>query len=202
LAATTSCNQWLVFRNTKANEFLQSSGRLGMTEGEYRSLEPLLEPLAAKLQAFLESAELGPIRESLQKASVALTEGMSVTLSCNLEVFDSRRGRSINLLQTGLTTSDGLPPYICWGDASDQRYVVRGTICQVPQDYCPACWGKWDFKQEHRTCAHCGVQLGNEVKILLDSDVCPHCEKGKVSMDNPQCPACGHTVDLSIVAWG
>ena len=83
-----------------------------------------------------------------------------------------------------------------------QRYVVSGDICQVPHDYCPSCWGMWDFKDQDRECPSCGIVLGNEIKILLDTDICPHCENGKVSAANPECSKCGYKVDLDIVTWG
>jgi hypothetical protein len=36
----------------------------------------------------------------------------------------------------------------------------------------------------------------------LDSDLCPFCEMGHVSMQNPICDDCGYEVDLSMVTWG
>jgi hypothetical protein len=173
-----------------------------MTEQQSKLLEPLLDRVADKLQAVLESAEFQTIRENFQKVAAALPESFSLTLNFNLEVFDEKREQSIKLLQMGLTTNGGKPPYVCWGDCTLQRYVVNGEICQLPHDYCPSCWGIWDFKEKHRTCPCCGVQMGKDVKILLDSDVCPNCEKGKVGIDNPTCSRCGQAVDLSIVTWG
>ena len=173
-----------------------------MTEREFKVLEPLLDPMAEKLQKFLESPDFQVIREALQKASASFPEDISMTLNCNFEVFDARREHAVKLLQVGLTTSEGKPPYLCWGDSTVHRYIVHGTVCQVPHDYCPECWGEWDFKETHRKCPNCGIEMGKAVKILLDSDKCPSCEQGKVGITNPTCSKCGHTVDLSIVTWG
>ena len=75
-------------------------------------------------------------------------------------------------------------------------------MCQIPHDYCPHCWGIWDFKLIHPVCRHCGYTLGREVKLLLDSDVCPNCEEGKVSVNDPNCEQCGQWIDPTLVIWG
>jgi hypothetical protein len=173
-----------------------------MTEGEYKLLEPMLDPLAEKLRTLLESPEFKAVRDALQKVTAEYPEAVSMNLECNLELFDDRREHAVKYLQMGLTTTQGKEPYLYFADSTVQRYVCHGTVCQLPHNYCPECWGEWDFKQTHRTCPECGVELGKGVKILLDSDVCPHCEKGTVSMHQPTCSNCGHTVDMSIVAWG
>jgi hypothetical protein len=107
---------------------------------------------------------------------------VSLTLNCHLEIFHAERERAMKLLQIGLTTSDGNRPYLCWGDSTVQRYIVHGIVCQVPDDFCPECWGEWDFEENHRAYPRCGAEKGKHVKILLDSDVCPNCEKGKVAL--------------------
>ena len=44
--------------------------------------------------------------------------------------------------------------------------------------------------------------MGREVKLLLDTDVCPFCEEGKVSLTAPVCDKCGQRIDPGIVVWG
>jgi hypothetical protein len=80
--------------------------------------------------------------------------------------------------------------------------MVNGEIQVVPHDHGPRCWEQWDFKFENRTCPHCGTTLGQDCKVLLDSDVCPHCDEGSVSMTKPVCDKCGYKVDMNLVAWG
>ena len=72
----------------------------------------------------------------------------------------------------------------------------------VPHDYCPKCWDRWDFKWKNPSCGHCGATLGKEVKILLDTDICPYCELGNVTAAKPTCDRCGYQVDSSAVVWG
>jgi hypothetical protein len=57
-------------------------------------------------------------------------------------------------------------------------------------------------KFENVTCEHCGTTLGKNCRMLLDTDTCPHCEFGQVSMKNPLCDECGYQVDLKMVTWG
>ncbi|MEK6235548.1 MAG: hypothetical protein N2C14_12640, partial [Planctomycetales bacterium] len=69
-------------------------------------------------------------------------------------------------------------------------------------DRCPKCWETWDFKWDNPACSHCDAELGENCKILLDNDVCPNCEKGKVSLDNPQCDQCAHEANTRFIEWG
>jgi uncharacterized protein (UPF0212 family) len=58
------------------------------------------------------------------------------------------------------------------------------------------------FNLNHPSRSGCGVTLGREVKRLLDTDVCPFCAEGKVSMTVPVCPKCGQRIDPAVVVWG
>ena len=44
--------------------------------------------------------------------------------------------------------------------------------------------------------------FGEDIKLLLDTDVCPHCEEGKVTMNSPVCNRCGYEVDPKKIVWG
>jgi hypothetical protein len=117
-------------------------------------------------------------------------------------VFDQEQERSLPLLNTGLATNEGKEPYRTWGDSSPERYVVDAGIQVVPHDRCPKCWKEWDFKFQHPSCPHCGTTLGQNCKILLDTDQCPHCQEGKVTVAKPRCDKCGFVVDPRTVVWG
>jgi len=92
------------------------------------------------------------------------------------------------MLSRGINTTGGKEPYQISGDSSIHRYVVNGEICQIPHDYCPHCWGEWDFKLKNQVCSTCGYILGEQIKLLLDSDICPNCDEGKVSLKNLRWP--------------
>lgn len=173
-----------------------------MDPSTFSAADPFVDKIADLVDAALTSDQLASLRQVLEELGKVVGPRYSANLTVVLDVFDREREMAMPLLNTGLSAADDGPPYRTWGDSSPQRYLVEGEIQVVPHDYCPKCWGIWDFKFEHRTCQQCGTMLGQDCKVLLDSDVCPHCEKGKVSMSQPVCDQCGYEVDLSVVAWG
>lgn len=173
-----------------------------MDQESWQRSDESVDRLAEALDQLLDSPELSPIRGMLSDLSKSLGGRYGVNLNCVLDVFDRERQVAMPLVNTGLSTTEDGGVYRTWNDSSPQRYVVDGEIRVVPHDRCPKCWGEWDFKWEHRSCPNCGATLGKDCKILLDSDMCPHCEKGKVSMDQPHCDRCGFEIDTSVVAWG
>lgn len=58
------------------------------------------------------------------------------------------------------------------------------------------------FKFEQPTCPSCSLTLGKDCKVLLDSDRCPHCDEGTLTMDKAACDRCGFEVDPDFVTWG
>ena len=172
-----------------------------MKDTEFKAIEPLVDTIAEELDRLFDSAEFKSLRGALRQASEVLKH-KSVTFNCTVDVFSEERGASLKVLDMGVASYEGKEPHRCYGDSTVQRYIVGGEICQVPHDHCPRCWERWDFKYKYRMCQACGAQLGRDVRLLLDSDVCPHCEDGKVSAANPVCDKCGHEVDLNIVSWG
>ena len=172
-----------------------------MKDTEFQSIDPLVDKVDEVVSHFFDSEQCRELKEAVQQAS-GLLKNKSVTVNLTFEVFDSERERGLTLLDTGLASSGGEEPYRCHADAATQRYVMEGEIGEVPNDHCPKCWNIWDVKDGNPMCQVCGITLGDDIKILLDSDDCPHCGEGKVSMANPVCAKCGYQVDLDIVAWG
>ena len=125
-----------------------------------------------------------------------------MNLNVSVDVFDAERLNALPLLTTGLSTSNGKSPYQTYGDSTPQKYLVDGGIQVVPHDHCPKCYGLWDLKLKNLSCSECGATMGREVKLLLDADICPFCEEGKVSLTTPVCDKCGQRIDPGIVVWG
>jgi hypothetical protein len=180
-----------------------------MIDDLWRKLEPLADRADNEVERILTSPAGNELKAILQEAAATLPEGCSVSLDITLNVFDPERGNALPLLTTGLATSGEAEPYVTHGDSSPCRYLVDGDICEVPHDRCPHCWATWDFKigesatpRETHPCPGCGYELGEEVKLMLDNDKCPHCDQGKMSMQDPTCERCGFTIDPGIVAWG
>lgn len=161
-----------------------------------------VERVAEHIAELLEGESFSAVRKQLAELSKVLRDEYSISLSVGIEVFDSEREQSLPLLRTGLATTSGSQPYLAWGDSSPQKYIVDGSMMIVPHDHCPSCWGEWDFKFRHTTCGDCGARLGEEVKVLLDADQCPSCQKETVSPTQMTCSECNFELDPSWVVWG
>ena len=173
-----------------------------MNQTENERLKGLVDLTADEVERYLNSAELEKVRKGLQEASKNLPQRYSLNLKLELTVFDDEREMELPLIQSGLTTSDGEEAYIFSSDSSQHRYLVNGEIQVVSHDYCPHCWGIWDFKFKNETCPYCEFSMGKEVKLLLDSNLCPFCEEGEIRIDQLVCPKCNYEIDKNKVAWG
>jgi hypothetical protein len=173
-----------------------------MDRSTFESADPILDEIGAMLDELLDSDRFAAPRLALDRLSEDVGPRYSVNLKVSVDVFDADRSNALPLLTLGLSTSKGETPFKTHGDSTPQKYVVNGEIQVVPHDRCPHCYGVWDFKLNHPSCSECGATMGQEVKLLLDSDVCPFCEKGKVSLTAPECDECGHRIDPSVVVWG
>jgi hypothetical protein len=173
-----------------------------MDRSTFESADLIVDEIAEKLDELLDSNEFSAIRLALVRLSETVGSSYSVNLNVCVDVFDAERSHALPVLNVGLSTSRGETPYRTFVDSTPQKYVVDGEIQVVPHDRCPKCYGMWDFKLNHPSCSECGATLGREVKLLLDNDLCPFCEEGKVSMSSPVCAKCGQRIDPSIVVWG
>jgi hypothetical protein len=173
-----------------------------MDRSTFKSADLILDEMATMLDELLDSDQFSAIRLTLTRLSETVGPRYSVNLTVCVDIFDAERSDALPLLTTGLSTSKGEPPYKTYGDSTYQKYIVDGEIQVVPHDRCPMCYGVWDFKLIHPTCSECGATLGREVKLLLDTDLCPFCQEGKVSMTIPACGKCGQQIDPGIVVWG
>lgn len=170
-----------------------------MDPDTFNAVDPHLDALAELADQHLASPEF---RAALADLSKILGERYGVSINLTVDVCDETGERSLALMTTGLCASFGKEPFRTHGDSTPQRYVAEEGIRVVPHDRCPHCWQDWDFKWKHPTCSHCGTTLGENCKILLDTDVCPFCEEGKVSMAKPRCNKCGYEIDPKTVVWG
>ncbi len=172
-----------------------------MDKDLFEKIDPLVDDIAGQISELIDGDTLSKLKQKLADVSRELS-GYSLTLEMNVQLFDPEYERSLPLLQTGLASSDGETPYQIWGDSTPHRYIVNGEMMIVPHDHCPECWGRWEAKGLHPNCPQCGVAMGDQIKLLLDSDRCPHCEDGTVTVSQPRCTQCGLTVNPDHVQWG
>lgn len=173
-----------------------------MKEAEFQLLDPLADDLDERCDQWFDSPPMVEFKEALRRASAALPSGYMLELAIELRVCDTSREGALRILTAGLGCQRGEPPFRTSGDSTSQRYIVDGELCELPHDYCPRCWGGWDFKLIHPQCPECGCRLGPDLKLLLDRDTCPNCEKGSVSIKQSICPACSFKVNPDLVTWG
>ena len=173
-----------------------------MDRSTFETADLITDEIADKLDELLDSDGFSAVRLALTRLSETVGSRYSVNLNVCVDVFDPERSNALPLLTLGLSTSKGNAPHRTYGDSTPQKYVVEGEVQVVPHDRCPKCYGVWDFKLIHPSCSECGATLGQEVKLLLDTDLCPFCEEGKVSMSNPECANCGQRIDPGVVVWG
>lgn len=173
-----------------------------MDQNTWEIIDPVLDELAEEIERLLTSDEASKIRELLSKLSEKAPAQTTTELNCVISIFDSRREVALPLLNMGFGVSEFGEVYPTSGDSSPHRYVVDGEIQVVPHDICPKCYREWDFKFENPHCLHCDSELGVNCWALLDSDVCPSCENGKISAASPKCESCGYAVNPKFVRWG
>lgn len=165
----------------------------------FDALQPLLDKFAELAEKHFGSEE---IHDLLTRFSNILGKGRIASVTMTVEVNEEEGQRSLPLLTTGLSAFVGKPPFRTWGDSTPQRYVIEDGIQVVPHDRCPKCWEVWDFKMHDPSCPHCGITMGDGCKLLLDTDECPWCQEGRVTVTSPRCDKCGYEVDRKTVVWG
>jgi len=173
-----------------------------LDQDKFQAADPILDEIAEVLDRLLESPEGNELKSQLQKLSDVCRGSYSVNFSFLVDVFDGERENSLPLLSNGLSAMDGQDPFRTYADSSPHRYIGDREIQVVPHDRCPKCWNVWDFKLQNPKSGSCGAEMGKSCKLLLDTDVCPNCEEGKITASDPKRPKCGFEVDPALVAWG
>ena len=143
------------------------------------------------------------LKKLMTLAAQKISDGQSITFSMRFTLDDSDLAKQIPFLDMGLTCGKDETPFFFEGVSTLATYVLSdGSVQRIPHDRCPCCWDNWDFKLDSPECPSCGIQLGKGVKQMIDSDICPHCEKGKVSMQSCKCNECGYELDSEKILWG
>ena len=169
----------------------------GMKENHYKLLEPLMELADQKIGQLLESSSAKELAAAMQEVSAGLPDNFEVQLNVGLVAFEPERGTALPLTTQMICSIGGQEPYLAQADSTVQRYVVEGEICQVPHDRCPKCWDLWEAKFVHEECTHCGAKMGEDVKLLIDSDLVPIANVARSLQATPSAPNAASRLTLT-----
>ena len=142
------------------------------------------------------------IQSLIEKACKNIPDSTGITLSFQLTLDKPEEDKHIPYYEMGITCVKNETPHFFEGTSSLATYVIENDVLRIPHDRCPKCWGIWDFKTLHPDCPCCGAKLGTDVRIMLDSNTCPKCEKGTVSIKKPLCTQCGYEIDPQYFSLG
>ena len=173
-----------------------------MDADQFDKIDELADDVYDKFDELHKKGIFADIETKMKEICSHLKEGDSISVNFDVEVFSAEKEQTITLIKRGLACSRDQETHLVRSGSTAHRYIVNGQIVKLPHDSCPNCWGEWDFKLLHTTCLSCEYTMGKEIKLLLDTDVCPNCEKGKVSRSNPKCEKCGVALDSGMINWG
>ncbi|EOQ87224.1 hypothetical protein LEP1GSC202_3663 [Leptospira yanagawae serovar Saopaulo str. Sao Paulo = ATCC 700523] len=174
-----------------------------MNDEKFYELNAISENIHTKFEDLKEKGEIENIEFLIKNLLKKLPEKYSIEFSFNLSIFDSEREKSIEMLRVGINGLGNTAETYKFSESYKfNRYLVQGHIVEIPHNHCPNCWSEWDFKYLGSSCSDCGVTLGKEVKLLIDSNECPNCESGKISPKKPHCDKCDFIAEDDLVIWG
>lgn len=169
----------------------------------FESVQQAIDKIDAIVHQMIDrdTEEMRMIQASIRELGQKLGGDYSASISLCLTVKDQFRTRELPFDILTFTSDRGEEPYDSTEESSPQRYVIGDAECVVPRDRCPRCWQSWPHKFQHPYCPHCDLKLGNECTVIVESEECPQCEDGTVSVERPVCDECGHEVDLRSIVW-
>lgn len=173
-----------------------------MNDEKFIEADKIADYLYGEFVKLHDAGHLNELKNILQNFSKNLSERYSISTHITLDIFDSEREKQINIFQTGFSCIGNDKPYQTNAGDAFNRYMVNGCIVELPDSYCPNCWSEWGFKKFGQSCKSCDLIFGREIKLLLDTNECPNCKKGTISLKNPYCDSCEFYADPNLVIWG
>ncbi len=173
-----------------------------MDQERFAKADNLAEDINEYFQKHQEDPDMIALKAQLQALVTGLDVRYSANIMLTLHVFDSKRGKTIDIFGVGLNAQPEGEPYLVTESDSFARYIVNGSITEIPHSYCPVCWAKCVFMKKGQECSSCGSSYGRNIKLLADNNECPNCLKGVISQEKPTCPECNFYADPDLVIWG
>lgn len=179
-----------------------------MTPEEFDRIDRLAIELESLLEVAMEKDRFAPLRQLMEEAMGETDPKVALQVKLKVELLHEERENVLRLTSMGYEAwggGNGAEPTKAeplFEGATIHTYLMRGKIYKAPHDQCPNCWAPWKEKMRSRRCLYCKMEMGKDLKQLIDNGLCPHCEKGRITFEQPTCGECGNTVDPYIVSWG
>jgi len=171
-------------------------------EIDFYAVDKITDDVSQVFDILYDKEVFSDIENKIKQVLAGLPDKYSINFLLKLDVFDSEKERAVNVYETGLTCGGNATPYRVEGGEAFSRFLVDGKIVVIPHAYCPNCWTAWMFKLEYCQCHECEYELGNQIKYLIDENICPYCEEGEITRKNNTCDKCNRTIDEKYISWG
>lgn len=168
----------------------------------YTRADELAVLVEERFLQLIEQGAFADIEPKLMALAGGDNESQAVTLSLQFKLTDSEREEEVVVNETGRAYLNNGETYNFNGGDAAIRYLCDGEIKVFQHSRCPHCWSEWEDKHLNPVCPVCEYELGNQVKLLIDDDICPYCLEGKVSQQEPRCSSCGEQIEEKFVSWG
>ena len=179
-----------------------------MNLAEFDQIDRFAVHLEDLLEKAIRDGSFGWLQKEMEKAVRGLPPEVSLRVKMKVELVHEDRENALRLSSMGFSAAGtGSDPSVqphadpLFDGATMQTYEVLGNLHRAPHDVCPNCWAPWSDKMSRLRCPHCFVEMGKEVRVVVEKGLCPNCEQGKVSPDDPVCPGCNRRIDPSCVVW-
>lgn len=169
---------------------------------DMEKLEQITERYRARYVELLEDGHFADLEDELEILMQSGSSNEVLFVGLHIELSHDSRGCALQLKGSRLhfTKDEGI--LISHAKAILARYLVHGRIVSATNMVCPNCWSIWVNKSPENGCPECDFHLGEDIKFLVDDDICPACNTGHVSQSNPQCDKCEEIIDDRVVCWG
>lgn len=83
---------------------------------------------------------------------------------------------------------------VCRDNSFITTYMVGDEFIDANCEVCPSCKHRWSHKIFNYDCPGCEIEMGDDVKYVIENDSCPHCRHPGLSESDMVCKKCGHEV--------
>ena len=147
-----------------------------MTPAGFQSAVEIFEMLSRDLYRAYRGKRLARLREALCRLKDVAEGDTMPYVQIQIGILDRKRQKTIEFGRIDVSYCDDGELMVLGRDAEPRTYCIRGELVVVPEDQCPVCLGDWRIHpQRLQACPECGVELGGEVKVVVENNRCPFC---------------------------